>query len=89
LLSLRPPEESLGAGHDANWGCGTSSRISASQVIFCTKKQEKSSAENVLMRALICDHRECPRVRAVKSNWVAGFVPALVCEYLVVRIGLE
>jgi len=44
--------------------------FSVLQVIFCTKKQEKSSAENVLIRALICGPKS--------PVWVAGQVPALV-----------
>ncbi len=56
---------------------GIYSHISALQVIFCTKKQEKSSAENVLIRALICG--------PIVPSWVAGIVPALVLSVFTFR----
>jgi len=41
--------------------------------LFSTKKNKKKS-ENNLIRVLICDHRECPRVRAEKIHLGCGII---------------
>jgi len=73
----------------AHLGCGISSRISTLQVIFCSKKQEKSAAENVkcftgsLQKAKVLMKKlmQCPDkitcLQAVKACMVAGQVSAL------------
>ncbi len=45
--------------------------FSALQVIFCTKKQEKSSSENVLIGALICDPGSALGCGPERPVWVA------------------